>query len=430
MNKIETIAEVMPSSRLGSICCKIQSEIQEVYVENNTPWIICFSGGKDSTALLQLVFYALSDLPKQRLTKEIHVLSNDTLVENPAILEYVDEQLEKIETHGKAELYSHNPDLFNVAKVRPNLEDTFWVNLIGKGYPSPNRWFRWCTERLKINPTSNYIKCTVNRRGQVIVLLGTRKAESANRAASMSKYNDDGRMRNHTLPNALVYAPIANLSNNEVWAYILQAKNPWGNDNVGLLRLYSHACSGGECPFVIETGTQSCGKSRFGCWVCTVVDRDKSMESFVNNGETWMEDLLNFRNWLYDIRQQSCQYVPHHLKSKVSFGPFLLKTRYEMLNRLLNIQDRLSVELITDAEVEYIRDFLKRESEGRVDKGLRKFVFELPSGKRVSAISDFNILQTPRKRLGPLFLKRAKLTGTREVSSEYLKSTRVMYYQV
>lgn len=426
MNKTETIVEITASRGFESI----YSEIQEVYLANTIPWIICFSGGKDSTALLQLVFYALSALDREKLTKEIHVLSNDTLVENPSIAKHVDEQLEKIREWGKAKLYQHNPELFAVAKVRPKLEDTFWVNLIGRGYPSPNRWFRWCTERLKINPTANYIVNTVNKRGQAIIVLGTRKAESANRAASMNNYSNDGRLRNHTLPNALVYTPIVDLSNHEIWAYLLQAQNPWGSDNRGLLKLYSNACSGGECPFVIETGTQSCGKSRFGCWVCTVVDRDKSMENFVDNGETWMEELLDFRNWLYDIRQQSYQYVPRRLESKVSFGPFLLKTRYEMLNRLLNIQERLSIELITDAEVEYTLDFLKRESEGKVDKGLRKFVFELPSGKRVSAISDFNILQTPRKRLGPLFLKGAKLTGTREVSSEYLKSTRVMYYQV
>lgn len=430
MNKVETIVEITSSRGFETICSEIQSEIQELYFENTIPWIVCFSGGKDSTALLQLIFYALSALPKERLMKEIHVLSNDTLVENPAIVKQVDEQLEKIEMQGKVELYRHDPELFRVVKVRPIIEDTFWVNLIGRGYPSPNRWFRWCTERLKINPTSRYIKSAVTEFGKAIIVLGTRKAESGNRAASMNNYKNDGALRNHTLPNAFVYAPISELSNNEVWAYLLQTPNPWGSDNMDLLALYGNACSGGECPFVIETGTQSCGKSRFGCWVCTVVDRDKSMESFVDNGAEWMRELLNYRNWLYEIRQQSYQYVPRHLESKVNFGPFLLKTRFEMLNRLLNIQERLSVELITDAEVEYTRDFLKRESEGRVDKGLRKFVFELPSGKRVSAISDFNILQTPRKRLGPLFLKRAKLTGTREVSSKYLKSTRVMYYQV
>ena len=409
----------------------IFSEIQRVYLADSIPWIVGFSGGKDSTTVLQMLFYALSTLPKKKLSKEIHVLCNDTLVENPAIAKYVDEQLEKIKRAGKGELFKHKPELFQVVKVRPKLEDTFWVNLIGKGYPSPNRWFRWCTERMKINPTSHYILNTVNKNGQAIIVLGTRKAESANRAASMKNYKNGNNLRKHTLPNAFVYAPIAELSNNEVWAFLIQAPNPWGSINRNLLTLYGSACAGGECPFVIETGTQSCGKSRFGCWVCTVVDRDKSMENFIENGDVWMQGLLNFRNWLYEIRQQTNQYVPKRLGSNgVKFGSFLLKTRWEILNKLLNMQKSLSRELITSDELQYIQELLVKESEGKVEEGLKRFTFELPNAKRVAAISDFNILLTPRKRLGPLHLKQAKLVGSRTVSSNYSLSNRVMYYMV
>ncbi|MBT9138682.1 MAG: hypothetical protein DDT30_01195 [Dehalococcoidia bacterium] len=406
------------------------SEIQEVYLTDTAPWVIGFSGGKDSTTVLQMVFYALSALSREKLSKEIHVLFNDTLVENPAMVKYVDKQLEEIKAAGKTELFKHNPELFSVVKVTPKLEDTFWVNLIGKGYPSPNRWFRWCTERIKINPTSNYILNTVNRYGHAIIVLGTRKAESPNRSAAMNNYNNGERFRKHTLPNAFVYAPIANLYDNEVWAYLLQVPNPWGGSNRKLLALYKNACSGGECPFIIETGAQSCGKSRFGCWVCTVVDRDKSMENFIDNGDRWMEELLTFRNWLYEIRQQRYQHVPSRLESKVKFGPFLLKTRYEILGKLLEMQEHLSVELITLREVDYIRDFLKEESEGRVEKGMKEFLFELPTGKQVATLSDFNILQTPRKRLGPMSLKQAKLIKSQSVSSDYTQSTRVMYHEV
>lgn len=408
----------------------ILSEIQQIYLEDSIPWVIGFSGGKDSTTVLQMVFQALSELPREQLTKEIHIICNDTLVENPAIVEYSDKQLTKIEIAGKEQLFSSNPDLFKVVKVTPKLEDTFWINLIGKGYPSPNRWFRWCTERLKINPTSDYIKHTLQKNNNAIIVLGTRKAESTNRAASMEKYNEGNKLRNHRLPNVYVYAPIADLSNNEVWAYLLQVKNPWGNDNKELLRLYGSACDSGECPFVIETGTQSCGKSRFGCWVCTVVDRDKSMENFIDNGKKWMKELLDFRNWLYNIRQQTNQHVPKHIKSRVKFGAFLLRIRREILDKLLNIQEHLSIELISRDEIYYIRMFLEKESEGKVKKGLKKFIYELPNGKRVATISDFNLLLTPRKRLGPIHLKQAKLIESRSVSSSYSYSTRVMYYEV
>ena len=404
------------------------SEIREVYLGDAIPWVIGFSGGKDSTTVLQMVFYALSELPKRKLSKEIHVLSNDTLVENPAIVKRVNEQLKKIEVYGKSKLFNHKPQLFNVVRVTPKLEDTFWVNLIGKGYPSPNRWFRWCTERMKIAPTSNYIQTTVSKYGRAIIVLGTRKAESPNRAAAMENYNNGERLRKHTLPNAFVYAPIADLSNNEVWSYLLQCPNPWDGSNRKLLALYKNACSGGECPFVIETGTQSCGNSRFGCWVCTVVARDRSMENFIDNGDSWMEELLDFRNWLCEIRQQTNQYMPRRFESNAKFGPFLIRTRQEILDKLLKMQKHSPVELITKNEIDYIHALLKKEGRGKVREGLQKFVFGLPNGNRMSAISDFNILLTTRSRLGSVCLQQVKLIKTHSVSPRYLHSTRVMYY--
>ena len=201
---------------------EVMKDIQDLYIMDETPWIVGYSGGKDSTTVLQLIFYALSDLPKEKLVKELHIISNDTLVENPAINANLDQQLKKIMHAGKTELFQHTPDLFHVSRVTPRPRDRFWVNLIGLGYPSPNRWFRWCTERLKISPTSDYARGIIEKHGQVIIVLGTRKTESANRAVSMANYDKGTRLRKHSLPNTSVYAPIANLSNNEVWAYLLE----------------------------------------------------------------------------------------------------------------------------------------------------------------------------------------------------------------
>src|SRR4030042_5100181 len=97
----------------------ILNEVRKQYSSDKRPWVVCYSGGKDSTVLLQMVFAALSTLPKAKLNKEIHVLTNDTLVENPAIVEYVKKQLANIETAGKENLYAHRPELFKVARVTP-----------------------------------------------------------------------------------------------------------------------------------------------------------------------------------------------------------------------------------------------------------------------------------------------------------------------
>ncbi len=407
----------------------IVSDLQAAYVSDTTPWVIGYSGGKDSTTLLQLVFRALSALPPDKLQKEVHVVSNDTMVENPAIREYVDVQLTGIERAGKQNIFAHAPDLFSVAKVKPSLQDRFWVNLIGKGYPSPNHWFRWCTDRLKIRPTNGYIRETVSKRGKVIIVLGTRKAESSRRAASMSAREKDGRFRQHTLPNALVYAPISELSNNDVWAYLLQAANPWGSNNRDLLKLYGSACSAGECPFVIETGTQSCGKSRFGCWVCTVVERDRAMENFVANGYDWMLRLLQFRNWLSDIRQQEHQHLPEALaRDQLKFGPFLLKARREILRRLLEVQAGVPIELISAKELRCVRKMLEHASHNQRGNALTKSTVELPTGRRLVVFSDFDITNTDRTRLGPFVLNGAKMVHTETLPAAFSGLTRLMYH--
>jgi DNA sulfur modification protein DndC len=342
--------------RINQITQEIIEEIKAQYQEDDLPWVIGFSGGKDSTAVLQLIFYAVSEIPVAQRTKEIHVLSNDTLVENPNVVNFLDEQLGRILIAGKNELYTHNPDLFFVKKVTPKLEDTFWLNLIGKGYPSPNRWFRWCTERMKINPTNDYILRTVSKHGKTIIVLGTRKAESGNRAAAMQQYEITGfRLRKHQLPNAYVFAPIANMSNQEVWTYLINSSNPWGGDNQKLLNLYRSASDVMECPLVIDNTTPSCGNSRFGCWTCTVVDRDKSMSHMIMNGEEWMMPLIELRDWLKKIRDDESMREKRRRTGEPGLGPFTIQTRKEILERLLKIECEIEMELITQQELAAIQ---------------------------------------------------------------------------
>jgi len=167
----------------------LQEEILDQYFEiDKRPWIIGFSGGKDSTMLLQMVWYALKSVSADKLKRKIYVVCNNTLVENPKILEYTDKILKQIE---KSALNQSLP-IF-VHRTHPQLEDSFWVNLIGKGYPAPNNSFRWCTERLKINPTTKFIQDKISETGEVIILLGTRSAESTARAGNISKHERSGR---------------------------------------------------------------------------------------------------------------------------------------------------------------------------------------------------------------------------------------------
>lgn len=51
-------------------------QIQSVYLGDSRPWVLGYSGGKDSTTALQLIWTALSKLPRESLTKPVYVISS------------------------------------------------------------------------------------------------------------------------------------------------------------------------------------------------------------------------------------------------------------------------------------------------------------------------------------------------------------------
>uniref|UniRef100_UPI0025F54629 DNA phosphorothioation system sulfurtransferase DndC n=1 Tax=uncultured Thiohalocapsa sp. TaxID=768990 RepID=UPI0025F54629 len=278
---------------------QLQAEVRELYCADDSPWIVGYSGGKDSTATLQLVWSAIAELPTERRRKPIHVISTDTLVENPIVSAWVERSIRTMKEAAHVQGVPIEPRM-----LWPELQDRFWVNLIGRGYPAPRHKFRWCTERLKILPSNRFISKIVSKNGQAILCLGTRKAESSQRSAVMQKH-EVGRVRdrlspNSKLPGSWVYTPIESWTNDDVWFFLMQEANIWGFDNRELLQMYAGASEDGECPLVVDDSTPSCGDSRFGCWVCTMVEQDRSMTAMIQNDveKEWMLPLLDLRNAL------------------------------------------------------------------------------------------------------------------------------------
>jgi DNA sulfur modification protein DndC len=280
----------------------LTTEIQELYCLDEIPWVVGYSGGKDSTATLQLIWNAIAELPPEKKTKPIHVITTDTLVENPVVSVWVRHSLERMRVAAEEQGMPIQAHL-----LYPAIKDTFWVNLIGKGYPAPRNRMRWCTDRLKIKPTDSFIREVIQTNGEVILVLGTRKSESIKRSITMAKHRE-WRIRDHmnlnpNRPNSMIYLPIEDWITDEVWIYLNQLENPWGYSNKDLFTMYRGATADNECPLVVDTSTPSCGDSRFGCWVCTIVSKDKSMEAMIQNDEEkeWMQPLLDIRNEL-DIK--------------------------------------------------------------------------------------------------------------------------------
>ncbi len=359
----------------GQAVSSVLDEATELYLSDDTPWVVGYSGGKDSTAVLQIVWMMIEKLGPNRAKKPVHVITTDTMVENPIVSAWVESSIRRINSlAGKLGLpiKSH--------LLRPAIEDSYWVNLIGRGYAAPRQKFRWCTVRLKINPSHKFISETVNTYGNAILVLGTRKAESAARARSMAKH-EAGRVRdklspNASLPNSMIYSPIENWANDDVWMFLLETENPWGHDNNDLFALYKGASKDGECPLVVSTNTPSCGDSRFGCWVCTLVEKDKSMQAMLRNDQDkqWMQPLVEMRGML-DFRSMSDGDRKHRdfrrMNGRVDIfhdapipGPYLKEYREALLRRLLEAQKEVrakgpesirDIELIRIAELEEIR---------------------------------------------------------------------------
>lgn len=376
------------------------ADVQRVYCSDKRPWVIGYSGGKDSSAVMSLVYMALLGLSPEDRHKPVFVVASDTLVETPVVVNHIKDSLKAIERGAKRDnlpITSH--------KVIPKTNQTFWTNLLGKGYPAPTRSFRWCTERMKIDPVSDFITSTVSQYDEVVVVLGSRSQESASRAQVIAKHKIDGtRLARHTtLNNAFIFTPIDTWSVDEVWKllrlchletkqtpygiknvwsdkYGLEWENPWGGKNLTLWNLYKDSSGQGECPMVIDETTPSCGNSRFGCWTCTVVTKDRAMESLIQNGEEWMAPLLTFRNKLAMTTDPANKDEYRNFKrrsGKVSYqyakdgediaaerrhvpGPYWLKYRKQWVRELLELDKKFKaegreIELITVPELHAIR---------------------------------------------------------------------------
>ncbi|WP_425245407.1 DNA phosphorothioation system sulfurtransferase DndC [Streptomyces sp. NEAU-NA10] len=408
---------------LEEVATELSEEVRELYTADEVPWVIGYSGGKDSTAVLQLVWSALQVLPADKLTKPVHVISTDTLVENPVVAAWVTTSLDTMEKAAAEQGLPIQPH-----RLTPEIKDTFWVNLIGRGYPAPRPKFRWCTERLKIKPSNSFIRNVVAAHGEAIMVLGIRKTESQARARAMEKHGKrrvrDRLSPNANLPNSLVYSPIEDWTNDDVWEYLMQKPNPWGYNNQDLLTMYQGASADGECPLVVDSTTPSCGSSRFGCWTCTLVEQDKSMSAMIQNDEEkeWMLPLLALRDKLDspfgfvesedDPDYQKGKKLPHprtdkyardfrRMNGKVMLfndnaihGPYLQKYRQEWLEELLSAQTWIranapehvrNIELITLDELHEIRRiwvFDKHEVEDTLPQIYKKATGEeFPGGR-------------------------------------------------
>lgn len=348
------------------------------YYYNNDPRTLCiaFSGGKDSTAVLYLVCSMLMQLKIKNinLDKNIYVINSNTLAELPPLLNHLESALNSVRA------YALKYDLPIIVKeVFPEEKDTLNVQLLGVGMPPPSNTFRWCTDKLKVNPIDKKIK-EIFPDGMFISVIGTRRDESFSRSTRIEKLSVKGTNLkiNDRYPNASNLMPIEDWSTKDVWEYLFKQKNDLVNIDF-LWQLYSDASgkSANECSFVaaggknIDDGKLGCGVSRFGCWQCYMVrDTDKSLDGLMKSGYNNVELYKEYRDWFWNLTQKGWEKTRdvynHRTQVKdlynkggedsPKFGMTMpkglkLQIRKKSLKKFLELQDKLKETIITVEEI-------------------------------------------------------------------------------
>ena len=343
----------------------IIEEMTYVYKHDNRPWLIGYSGGKDSSLLVSLVIEVVMRLPEYERNKKIFIVTSDTGVENPIVKNYMHTSSEKINEFSRRINANIQADI-----IYPDVSQSYWNLVIGLGYPTPEPpGFRWCTERLKIIPMNKYTNDIIEKYGQIVLLLGVRKAESLARMRSISSREIEGKILtpHSDINGAYVYNPLTEIKNELVWEYLLRNNgiSSWGVDMKYLFSLYQGENLGEEQSVIGEINKDKIpvtGNSRFGCWCCTIVKEDKSLQNFIDHGSTELIPLRDFRNWLVSIRQDPEFRDNKRRNGKVyqksngeyGFGPFKMSARQEILRRLLIVERQTGFELITQDELKMI----------------------------------------------------------------------------
>jgi DNA sulfur modification protein DndC len=327
--------------------------VKRHYREADSPWILGFSGGKDSSALLQVLYSAMSSL--KRHDTPVTILYCDTGVEIPVVAQYVRSTLRRLKREAEE---SRIPLSVRVARPKPN--ETYFVKVIGRGYPPPTNKFRWCTDRLRIAPVQREV-ARLSESG-ALILLGVRKGESPERDRTLatSKTGNPYMLTQRGAPESQIFAPLLNHSTEDVWETLLSMPYPSALDTRTLASLYRMAA--GECPLIRDPNGTPCGKGRFGCWTCTVVRRDQGVAGLIESGHSELEPLLAFRDWLQQMRDDPVNRCRRRRNGADGLGPLTLEARRLILRRLRQAERKSGLHLISKRELALIRELWKQDA--------------------------------------------------------------------
>lgn len=271
-------------------------ETLKAYTNEERPgsWVIAYSGGKDSTVALDIVVRSLQQLKQYKpdaLTRTVYLTTAQTH------LDFVTDPLKQEELRKIQALIDRERLPMKIVEVSAPEDRSFMYYVVGRGYPLPkSRMNRWCTERLKIEPTQKAMKAikpNLTGTGVRLSETGERRRKIENAQVSEFYYSENE------------FMPIVNFTLDDVWSYLVKEGMSWG-DAEQLGQLYKEAT--GECGLrqrkagADEKNDDPCG-ARTGCIICPVVKIDKSSQEFAKHNP-WLQPYVGLRNLMIDMYKE------------------------------------------------------------------------------------------------------------------------------
>lgn len=291
---------------------QIKNEMRKVYLQDEKPIVCTFSGGKDSSLMLTLLWDMLLELPENMRHKTVHLMSSDTGVEVPVMAEYLERTLIKIERKSAKQNLP-----IKVHRVKPSMKNNFWVKILGRGtlISTPQTKHRACTHWLKISPTQEKLKELISTapvqlgedKTVLTLWLGVRVEESARRAASIQNWqlSEQSLFAKHSdFEEILCFHPLKYVSTDELWFTLLERGTLlYGVTVDELSAQYGEGIL--ECG--LKTSSEqgnACGgaNGRLGCWTCGMVNgNDPMLLRYIAEGKPY-QGLLEWKNLMLAMR--------------------------------------------------------------------------------------------------------------------------------
>lgn len=306
--------------------------IRQTWEADPRPFYVCFSGGKDSTLLLQLVL-EVRDASENK--KKVYASFANTGYEMNGKLAQMNKIWPQLEAIG---VY--------IREVKPPPEKKILVRIIGDGYPSPDFLCRYCTSESKRDPQYAEEKVFALWHDGLIVCVGSRKEESVKRRKSLEKLGaPDVKELKHKRLKLENFFPLADVSTSELWEYLENLdKFKWG----------------GTCDELVATMySENKQRQRDGCWLCTVANESAGKCKLCARGQNEFRQFLRMASHDQErrhlitnerIRKNSSKYVG----TTYAFGRFTLTARREILDKLQEAELLDGARYISLEEVEII----------------------------------------------------------------------------